>query len=101
MPPEAGRCGRVTKRTRWIARSWCLPLVAYALLMTIGYLVFAVELFPEYLWVPSNGRISTLFWFVVGFFYLIPITVAAWNEPDPETEIEEGRYEDSLSDKGV
>ena len=28
---------RVTKRIRWIARIWSLPLIAYALLMFAGY----------------------------------------------------------------
>ena len=30
--------GRVTTRIRWIARGWSIPIIAYALLMLIGYI---------------------------------------------------------------
>ena len=38
MPKEDGIRDRATKRMRWIARIWSLPVVAYALLMALGYL---------------------------------------------------------------
>ena len=48
--------GRITKWTRWIARIWSVPVIAYALMMLIGYTVswvttgkadpYAVESYP-------------------------------------------------------
>jgi hypothetical protein len=37
MAKENGSRDRVTKWMRWIARIWGLPLMAYALLMLVGY----------------------------------------------------------------
>ena len=37
MAKENDSRGRVTKRIRWIARIWSLPLIAGALLILVGY----------------------------------------------------------------
>ena len=55
----------------------------------MGYVLIAVQLFSGQLWLLAGGQFVFVWAILFFLFSTLPTAVAAWTEPDPESEIKE------------
>lgn len=74
---------------RYLAHHRSYKILAFLTIISMSYLMLAIQIYPERLWLPKGNEFYYVNMAVLCLLISLPTAVIAWTEPDPEPEIEE------------